>query len=799
MSLRYALRSLRSRPAYTLVVVATIALVVGPGAAVLAVVDATLVRALPFARSEQLVQVNMFPPGARGAANRNPLGSIDFVRFRERVHGLDALAGLWARERAIGSDGDPESVPMALVSANLFDVLGATPVLGRTFTEDEDRDGARIAVLSYGLWQRRFARDPAVVGKRLTIDREDYEVIGVMGPSFQAAYVTSDLWTPLGIHAGNMITPLATFIQSVGRLRSGTTLPQLQAELSAVTAAVARESPDLRGGYTTDVMSLRDAQFGAARPALFILLAAILATLLIACANLINLTVAEGASRRGELSLRAALGAGRGDLIRLYATESVVLAAAGGIGGLLLAAWILPAVLALDPGAAPTLGLVRIDWRIQAVASVLALALSLIASGVPALAATRGDTARDMASGSRRTAGSPRQLRLRFLLVTAETTLAVLLLTSGALLLNAYRQSSGTHPGFDPHQVLSAQLRLPVTAYPTPAARAQFVTTTLDRVRAIPGVISASTTHNLFIPGFTFVTRISIDGKPSPDGRPYTVQFRRISPDYFQAMRIPELGGRTFDQHDTGAGQPVAVVSRLLAATYWPGEDPIGRRIIRNGTPLTVVGVVGDVSDAGFSQPPAPTIYVAYAQDNVPQAAVGLVVRASGDPWQLVSAIKAAVREVDPAQPLSNITTTDTFLDASLGPERFRSVVLLAFAVLGLLLASVGIYGVTSRGVAERTRELGVRLALGCPPTAVRRLVLVDALKGVAVGFIAGTTGAGAADLALRHWLTGLSTTPITAALPALGALAVAAFISAAIPAARAGRVDPVVSIRSEA
>lgn len=794
---RYALRSLAARPSYSLVMLVTIALVVGVGSAVIAVVSATLIRPLPFANGDRLIQLFTLPPGLTEVKDRNPLASLDLVRFRARLQHVDSLAGQWARDRAIGGPGEPESVSAAAVSSNLFPLVGAAPALGRTFTETEDLAGAKVVVLSDALWRRRFGADASVLGRMLPIDREDHEIIGVMPPGFRAAFVESELWTPLGIREGNLPLPNATFIQTTARLRPGATLAEVNAELSVVMKDIGKEAPAQRGGWTAAATSLRDFKFGTARPALLTLLVAIAALALIACANLVNLTVAEISGRRAELVLRAALGAGRADLLRLHVVEAVIVALAGATAGLILATWALPAVLSLDPATARLLGNVSIDWRVQTIGIAMALVIGIGTSVLPIVSATSGDLARTL-QDSRRSTGSRRQRRVRFGLVAGETGLAVMLLACGALLLSAFDEATRRDPGFDPHGVLGAQIRLSTIAYPTPQARAAFVKTMLEHVRSAPGVTDASTTANLFVPGFAFVTLINIEGRPSPDNQPYTVQYRRVSPGYFRTMRIPEFQGRTFDDRDVDGALLTAVVSRSFAERYWPGEDPIGRRILRNADlthPLTVIGVVGDVSDVGFGQAPGPAMYTPYAQGNVATAPVSLVVRVAGDPLGAARLVGRAIQDVDPAQPLSSVTTLDRFLDDSLGPDRFRSVLLLVLAALGLTLAAIGIYGVTSRGVAERTREIGVRLALGCAPVGAWRLLMGRSLAAVAFGFVAGLAGAVLSGVALRSWLPGLDAARPLAMVPALAALAIAGLVAAALPARRAMRVDPVAAL----
>jgi putative ABC transport system permease protein len=796
---RHAGRGLASRPLYTAVTTLTLALVVGAGSALLAVVDATLIRPLPFPDAPRLVRLYTHPPGTTEVRQRVPLHPLDFVRFRKEVQHVDALEGFWALERSIGGDGDPASVPAALVSPGTFRLLGGAPVLGRTFTGEEDRADARVVVLSYGLWQRRFGGDPAVLGRTVAIDREPHEIIGVMGPGFEPAYVESQLWTPLAIHEGNLPTPRSAFVQNVARLRAGATVEQLNAEVASRMAILVKETPSTHAGWSAGAVSLRDAQFGTQRPALLILTAAVGVLALIACANLANLTLAQAMGRRLERAVRAALGAGTRDLARLQALESVILAVLGTTAGLVLSYVTLPALLRLDPQTARALGDVRIDARVVAGAALLAGCVALV-SGLLPLARERGrDPAGRLGQGTRGGTGTRFDGRLRMALVAAETGLAVVLVVAGALLLSGFEGLARQHPGFDPHGVLSAQLRLAAGEFATEAARASQVRRILERLRATPGVAEASTTLNRFLPGFYVATQVQIEGRPTPDGQPHVAQFRRLSPGYFRTLRIPLLEGRDFSEQDVAGAPPVAVVSRSFAARFWPGDSALGKRVHRGSAWHEVIGVVGDVSDVGYGQPPEATIYVAYSQNNVATAAAALVVRAaSGDAAAIAPSVRAAVLAVDPTQPLGHVVTLDAFLADSLGPQRFRSTLLLAFAGLGLALAVVGVYGVTARAVQERTREVGVRLALGAAPGAVWRLVVGQAMRAVALGVVAGAALAGAAGLTLVQALPGMEHARSTSVVPAVLVLVTTAFAAAAIPALRAARINPIAAVRQD-
>jgi putative ABC transport system permease protein len=655
-----------------------------------------------------------------------------------------------------------------------------------------------LVVLSYGLWQRRFGGDPSALGRTVLVDREPHTVIGVMPPGFQAIYIEAELWTPLNaVKQGLEIS--STFIQTVARLRPGVTMEQLRAEVAPAMARVIAESPNTLSGWIAGVDDMRTLKFAAERPALFMLLAAVAALALIASANLANLTLAHVMSRRGETALRVALGAGRGRVLRLQLVESLILCAAGTAAGVLLGAVTLPALLSLDPQTATALGDIRVDWRVQAAMALIATLVALCSGVLPMLRELRADSARGIGDGSRRAVGSRREDRLRRTLIGAEAALVVVLLTCGGLLLRGFTSTARSHPGFEPANVLGAQLRLSPVAYPNEAARNDLVTRMLDRIRAVPGVVAAGTTLNAFIPGFTYQTLVHIDGRPTPDGQPHTVQFRRVSPDYFKTLRIPILRGRDVQASDGADATGVVVVSRTFADRFWPGEDPIGRRVRRNtGKMLTVVGVVGDVVDVGFGQPVEPTIYVPYLQNNPVIAQISLVVRTTGDPLLAAGAIRGAVLSADPSQPIDHLTTLEDFLRDSLGPQRFQTTLLLLLAGLGLAMAAVGIYGVTARSVEERTREVGVRLALGARQSAVWRLVVGQAMTAVVAGMIVGSISALAAASALVKWLPGLHEAESWIVIPALLVLTTAAVVAAALPAARAVAVNPVVALRGE-
>lgn len=797
--IRHATRALIARPAYALVTVATLAIVIGAATAVLAVVSATLLRPLPFPEGERLAQLFLMPPGQTEWTARNPLSPGVFLRFRQNVKLAESIEGLWVRERALGGDIEPETVTAGAVSPGVFALFGGPPALGRTFTEAEDQANARVVVVGHALWQRRFAADPGLVGRTVLIDREPHEVIGVMPAGFVTGFTPTDLWTPLNATEATLKTG-TTFVQTFARLRPGVAVAQLRAELEPAMKSVTAEIPQVMTGWSVLAAGLRDAQFRLYRPTIIALLGGVAALALIACANLANLTLARVLSRRHELALRAILGGGRGAIVRLQVVESFWLATVGGAAGLVAGRWALPALFALDPSIARTFGEVSLDWRVQIAAAGLAWLIALVSGLVPLVRELRGDFARGIADGGRRTIGSRHDQKVRTVLVGIECALAVVLLACGALLLSAFDRASRVSPGFDPHSVLTAQVRLSATAYPTEAARADLISRVLDSVRAIPDVSSAAATLNRFLPGFTFVTLVHIEGKPTPDGQAHTVQFRRASPGYFATMRIPIVQGRDFTAGDALDHPWVAVVSRQFAETHWPGEDPIGRRIRRGTNPrwITVVGVAGDVSDVGFTQLPAPTVYISFNQNNVAITPVSLVIRTTADPLTLARAVRAAVFSVDSAQPIDSVMTLEQFLADSLGPHRFRSTLLLVLGGLGLVLAGLGIYGVTSRAVTERTPEFGLRLALGATPSSLGRLVVGQVMRAVGAGLAAGVLLAVAASGAMIRLVPNLEHATVWNTAPVVAVLTIVAALAAVIPARRAVSLAPIVALRGE-
>jgi putative ABC transport system permease protein len=795
-------RSLARRPAYVIACVGTLALVIGANAAIFAVVNATLLRPVPFTPGDRTVAIYLNPPGMSEVRHRNPLHPIDLVRFRERSRTITRFESFTPREKALTGRGEPEMLRGALVTHGFFRMMGVSPRLGRDFRAEEDQPKSGVAILTHGLWRRLFDGDPAVIGSRVLLDGEPHVIVGVLPEGVPPPFLDAEIFTPFGITPAFVADPAnnaSTYVVTVGELRDGATVEQASEEIDALTRELAREFPRTHNGWTGGVWPVRQFLYGEVRLAVLVLMCATAAVLLIACANIANLTLAQVLGRRSEFALRLALGASRADLVRLQAIESLAVSGVGAGLGLMLARGAVPALLALSPDSRNTVGTLEIDWRVQAFTVALALLAAVLAGVLPALRALRADGVTMLGEGTRRTAGSRADGRVRRGLLVVQTALCLALLVAGGVLLRSFERAAEATPGFDADNVLTAQLRLPESAYSTSEQRAQVVQRLLESIRAVPGVVGASTTQNLFQPGFAFQTIFDVEGKPMPDGQRHTSHFRRVSPDYFRVMRIRETAGRTFTEADGPEAPLVVVISRQLAARYWPGEDPVGQRISRGaqGRWATIVGVVDDVRDVALGQAPEETLYQPYAQNNVARAPIGIVIRTQPDPVTLVTAVRAAVFAVDPELPIHRIGTLESFLSDSLKPQRFRATVLGLLAGLGLLLAAVGIYGVTARGVAERTREFGVRVALGSEPQAVLRMVVGQALRSVGAGALIGIAGGVWLTTVLGTVLTNVAEPDVLTAVASAAVLVATATVAAVVPAVRVLRIDPVEALRA--
>jgi putative ABC transport system permease protein len=810
----FAFRALRRSPGFALVAVAVLAVGIGATAAIFSVVNGVLLRPLPYAEPDRLVQV--WERARHIQLDVMWVAYPNYLDWREKNRSFARTAVYQLGSAGLSGDGDPEQIGVALVSPDLFPVLGAAPELGRAFRPDENRPGAaRAVVLSHGLWQRRFGGDPAALGRAVRLDGETYTVVGVMpagfafplgGASVQAlGGSASEAWVPIGLFADDpemRARGSHPGLTMLARLKPGVTLEGARADMEALAAALRAQHPEsIDDGVT--IRPLKDDVVGVAGKALPILLGAVGLLLLIACANVAGLLVARGAARARELAIRSSLGATRGRLVRQLLAESLLLAAAGGALGLLLARWGVEALLALAPAGLPRVDEVGLDPTVGGFTVAVTLFSAILCGLVPALQASRAGLAAAMAEGGRRTtAGRPAQ-RLRSAVVAGQLALTVVLLAGAGLLLRSLVRLQAVDPGFDPRGVLMVDVGLPTLRYPDPARQEAFFTTVLKRLAALPGVAVVGAATDTPLSGSGRQSGLRIESRParSRDEIPLT-DIQVVSPDYFRAMGVRLVKGRAFAPADKAATPPVAIVDAALARRFLGDADPLGQRIAFNndesGAPLwrEVVGVVEAVKSQGLDAEARVLVYVPYLQE--PESTMTLVMRARGDAAALAAAARREVWAVDPEQPVTSVRLMDGLLAESLAPRRLNAALLALFAAAALALSAVGAYGVVSTSVARRTQEIGVRMALGARKTDVLGLVLRQAMRPALAGIAAGLAAALAAARLLAGLLYGVTPADLPALAGAASLMAAVAVLACWLPARRAAGVDPMAALRYE-
>jgi putative ABC transport system permease protein len=813
--LRYALRGLRQRPGFTLVAVLTLALGIGANTAIFSVVNGVLLRALPYERPERLAMI-------WGHRNQEPLAELSVSEYwdlRERTHAFAGVAAFADGNINLTGTGTPERIRAGYFTANAPALLGVAPAIGRGFTADEDLPGGPpVVLLGDGLWRRRFGADPNVVGRVLTLDDTPTTVVGVMPPDFQLpthyAGAPKELWAPMQLDpAINRGERGWHFLEVIGRLRDGVALEAASAETSTLMrgmlAAYPMEyTPEFDGSATAVSQSV----VGDVRPALLVLLGAVALLLLIACANVAGLLLARSEMRQREIALRTALGAGRSRLVRQLLTESLLLAVAGGLVGLLLAVWGVQGLVLAAPPSVPRLDAVGIDVRVLGYTLGVTLLTGILFGLAPALHAVRGDLTGALTDGGRAgTTGRGRQ-RVRQALVTGQIAVALVLVTGAGLLVQSFLRLRQVDPGFEPEHLLTARVELSPVRYHDNDVKRRFYENLLERLRSIPDVRSAATaralpmTGRLEIGDWSFILEGQAASPPLPtDWHP--ADWQVVSPDYFRTMGIPMLQGRDFAATDRLGTPGAMIVNRTLARQAWPDGDALGRRVLLGGGNAdsvwrTVVGIVGDVRHRGLTASPRPEMFLPYAQfpagTGTAPPSMHVVLRAAGDPSALATALGAAVAALDPDVPLSGVQTMETAMGSWAAERRLIMLLVSGFALVALVLGSVGIYGVMAQLVAQREREIGVRMALGALPGQILGLVVSQSAWLVGAGILAGTAGA----LAVTRLLTGLlfqvrPTDPLTFLGTAL-VLVVAAAGATLVPALRAVRTDPAHALRSE-
>jgi predicted permease len=798
--IRFAWRTVRRSPSFAIISLLTLGAAIGANTAIFTVTRAVLLAPLPYGSPGSLVAVYERPRGT--AARGNPLSVPDFVDYRASQRSLSGMAAY--SDRSVTwrpAAGDPQLVNATSVTDNMFDLLDVRPALGRAFNASDDPTNTRV-ILSYAFWSTAFGADSSIIGRPITLNDLPYVVIGVMPRGFTLTG-TESMWTILDLNRELTDAPVTRkqhYLRVIARLAPGVTLGLATADLESISRRLQAQYPDANPDRLANLVSLHQDVVGDVRPALLLLQCAAALVLVIACVNLANLTLSRTMGRRQELALRAALGAGRGRLARQILTESVVLAAVGGALGTAIAAIATRLLIGLDPTAVPPFFDVRPDASVVGFGMLLSLITGALFGLLPALDAARADLHGTLKEGGRGASGTRGSSGVHRALVVAQVGLAVLLLVGAGLLVRSFAELTRVRVGFRSDHVLTAEIRVSGERYDSTVLVNRFYDRVLGDVRNTPGVRRVGGTMKLPMDGRPLST-ITVEGQPVDRQRQAEVAYNLVRGDYFEALGIPLVTGRVFTEQDRENGAGVVLVNQTAARTYFADGHVVGRRVHLGPDPrspmATVIGVVGDTRDEGFDVPPRPAVYASHVQNTWWRSLV-VVVRVSGNPRAAEAALRRAVRSADPALALRNVRTLDDVLGERLAPRRFAMSLVSGFAALALLLAAVGIYGVLAFSVARRTREFGVRLALGATKPNLLGLVIRQGMAWSAIGLALGVAGALAAGRLLEGMLYGVRPAdPIALGLVTAGLFVVAA-VACVVPAVRAARVDPMTSIRAE-
>lgn len=800
--LRYAARMQRKNPAFTIIAVIALALGIGANTAIFSVVNTVLLRPLPYKDPERLVMV--WEDATKQGYPRDTPATGNFVDWRDQNQVFEGMAAISDDSFNLTGAGEPERLEGRRVSANLFSLLGVEPQLGRVFTPTEDQPGSqRVVLLSYPLWQRRFGGDPNIVGRSLTFNGDSHIVVGVMPARFQFPSKDDQVWVPIAFTSEDLANRNRHYLQVVARLKPGVMLSQAQTDVSTISLRLQQQYPNSNAELGAVVDSLHEHLVGDIKPALLILLGAVGLVLLIACANVANLLLARAAVRQKEIAVRVALGARRLRLIRQFLTESLLLSTIGGLVGLGIAYGGLFLLKTFIPENISQAREISMDLKVLGFTLFVSVATGVIFGLAPAVQAVRFNQIETLKEGGRDAATGGSGKRLRSLLVTAEVAISLVLLIGAGLLINSFLRLRNVDPGFNSSNLLTMKVVLTDAKYTTFEQCATFYSNIVERVQSLPGVRSAAVTTNLPLYRQGNSSSIVIEGRPDPPPNQAPVVVIRVtSPGYFDTMSIPLLSGRKLTDHDTADTPSVVVISETMARRFWPNEDAIGKRIAIGRARsqddwIPVVGVVKDVRQFELAAEPRPQMYFSHRQAAffLPN---DLVVKTDVEPTSMAASVRNAVWEVDKDQPVSNIQTMDQILADSIARQRFSMMLLAIFAAVAMVLAGVGIYGVMSYSVAQRTREIGIRMALGAQTTAVLKLAVGYGMKLVIAGIIIGLIAAFALTRLMATLLFGVTATdPATFALISILFVFVAA-IASYIPARRATKVDPIIALRYE-
>jgi putative ABC transport system permease protein len=802
--LRHAVRLLRNKPAFTAVAVLTLAVGIGASSAVFSVVNSVLLKPLPYPQEQRLVMI--WETKAREGRDHNVVAPANFLYWQEHSTTFEQLAAFFDDTSTLTGEGEPEEIPSQGISTNLFSLLGISPILGRDFSSDEGRRGHNHEVLlSYGLWQRRFGGDRNVAGKNIRLDGQSYLVVGVMPPGVtlfapQGSLTgkAAQLWWPYGWKDEDR-KPRGRWMTAMGRLKPGVSLAQAQTEMDALVASVTKIYPDFETGWGVNVVPVHQDLSSGIRPTLVVLLGAVGFVLLITCANVSNLLLSRASSREREIAVRSALGAGRWRIARQLLTESLVLALLGGVLGILGARWTISAVVLLIPKDLHVSS-IQMDWHMVIFATAISLLTGLAFGMVPALDAVRTNLSDALREAGRSETGV-RGHRIRSVFAIAQISLSLVLLAGAGLLLRSFVKLSSTDPGFNSQNVLTLRVSLPSTKYSKANQYIDFFQQLLAQVREVPGVRAATIDNSFPLTGMTPGTDFAIAGKPDPArGQENTTQVQLVGSDYFRTMQIPVVKGRMFSDREESIESHVLIVSEALARQYFPGEDPLGQKIridMKDQNDYSeIIGVVADVKREGLDKAPLPMSYWPHAE--LPFSSMMLAVRTDGDPFAKVTAIRGIVHRMDSDLPLSDVSTMEQALGNSVARQHFGAVLAAIFAGIALFLAAIGIYGVVAHAASLRTREFGIRMALGAEVRDVWSLVFRHGLALATIGVLLGVAGTLALTPLLRGLLFGVSVHDPATIATVSAFLAAVTLAACWIPARRATHVDPIVALRYE-
>lgn len=805
--LRYGIRSLLKHPGFTAIAVITLTLGIGANTAMFSVINAVLLRPLPYQDPNSLVTI--WEESPQRGMYQMPVSLANLRDWVDQNHVFEQISAYTFTNLNLTGAGEPTRLLTIRSSANLFPLVGAAPLLGRAFLPEEDKDGGnRVVILGHALWQSRFGSDPTIVGNSLTLNSQSYTVVGVMSSDFQFpvgfGYLGKvlnepvDLYVPIAATSRELTRGNYSFF-AIGRLKPGVTIDQARAEMTTIEGRLEQQYPEGNTGIGISLIPTQEQTVKEIRPALLVLLGAVALLLLIACANIANLLLARAASRQKEIAIRTALGASRLRVFRLLLTESLILSLAGGFLGLLLAFWGTAALMALAPDNIPRLNEVGVDARVFGFTLAVSLVSGILFGLIPAHHASKPDLNEALKEGSRGSMGSAAGKRTRSVLVAVEVALSLVLLIGAGLMIKSFLRLQQMNLGFDPDNILAVNLTLSRSKYPEDRQQAAFFQEAIERLQALTGVKSAGATTGLPLTLSVSGSDFRIEGRPEPEaGKEMIINTRSVSPGYFRTLGIALIKGRDFSDRDKSDAPKAAIINNDLARTYFSNEDPIGKRITFDDGQswISIVGIIGDVKQLGLDSSAKPEVYFPYLQVAAPS--MSLVVRSASNPLSLAAAVKSQIQMIDKDLPIDDAKTMQQLLAESTSGRRFNMLLLTVFAGVALVLAIVGIYGVMSYTVTQRTHEIGIRVAVGAQPRDVFRMVIGQGMMLAMIGIAFGLVGAFGLTRLMTTMLFGVEPTDPATFVSIAVLLTGVGLVACYLPARRATKVDPLLALRYE-